>query len=83
MLRRHNYGVSIRTTIDLPEDLHAELRRRSAVERTSIRSLITCALERELRPRGARRVTAPIVGKPGKPAPGSPDTENPYDVLFA
>jgi len=28
-------------------------------------------------------VTAPLVGKKGKPAAGSPDRENPYDVLFA
>jgi hypothetical protein len=25
----HNYGMSVRTTIDIPDDLHAELRRRS------------------------------------------------------
>jgi hypothetical protein len=79
----HNYGMSVRTTIDIPDDLHAELRRRSAAERTSIRSLITSAIEKELRPRKSRRVTAPLVGKGGKRASGSPDRENPYDVLFA
>ena len=78
--------MSVRTTIDIPDDLHAELRRRAAAERTSIRSLVTTAIETSYRPRPSRRVTGPLVGKPGrkgKPAPGSPDRENPYDVLFA
>jgi hypothetical protein len=75
--------MSVRTTIDIPDDLHAALRRRAAVERTSIRSLITGAIESRFQPRPSRRVTAPLVGKKGKPAAGSPDRENPYDVLFA
>jgi hypothetical protein len=74
--------MSVRTTIDIPEELHAELRRKAAAERTSIRSLITSAIETKLRPRPSRAVTGPLVGKKGKPAAGSPDRENPYDVLF-
>ena len=80
----HNYGMSVRTTIDLPDDLYAILRRRAAAESTSIRSLITDAVRTSIQPRTGRRVTGPLVGKRGdKPAPGSPDRENPYDVLFA
>ncbi len=60
--------MSIRTTIDIPDELHAELRRRSAAGHTSIRKLITGAIERELRPVRAP-ATGPLVGKPGKPAP--------------
>lgn len=76
--------MNVRTTIDIPEDLHAELRRRAAAEHTSIRSLITGAIETKFRPRPpSRYVTGPLVGKKGKPAAGSPDRENPYDVLFA
>ena len=75
--------MSVRTTIDIPDDLHAALRRRAAVERTSIRSLITGAIESRFQPQPSRRVTAPLVGKKGKPATGSPDRENPYDILFA
>jgi hypothetical protein len=75
--------MSVRTTIDIPDDLHAALRRRAAAEGASIRSLITGAIESQLRPRPSRRVTGPLVGKKGKPAAGSPDRENPYDVLFA
>jgi hypothetical protein len=75
--------MSVRTTIDIPDDLHAALRRRAAEEGASIRSLITGAIEGKFRPRPSRRVTGPLVGKKGKPAAGSPDRENPYDVLFA
>ena len=75
--------MSVRTTIDIPDDLHAELRRRAVAERTSIRSLVTSAIETKFRPRPSRSVTGPLVGKKGKPATGSPDRENPYDVLFA
>jgi len=77
--------MSVRTTIDIPDDLHAALRQRAAAERTSIRSLITGAIESKYRaqPLQRRRVTGPLVGKKGKPAKGSPDRENPYDVLFA
>jgi hypothetical protein len=80
--------MSVRTTIDIPDDLHAALRQRAAVERTSIRSLITGAIENTFRQQPSRRVTEPLMGmkgkgKTGKPAAGSPDRENPYDVLFA
>jgi hypothetical protein len=75
--------MSVRTTVDIPDDLHAELRRRAAAEHTSIRSLVTSAIETKYRLRPSRNVTGPLVGKKGKPGPGSPDRENPYDVLFA
>jgi hypothetical protein len=75
--------MSVRTTIDIPDDLHAALRQRAAAERTSIRSLITGAIENTVRARPSRPVTGPLVGRKGKPAAGSPDKENPYEVLFA
>jgi hypothetical protein len=75
--------MSVRTTVDIPDDLHAALRQRAAAEHTSIRSLITGAIEDRFRPLSSRRVTGPLVGKKGKPGAGSPDRENPYDVLFA
>ena len=79
----HNYGMSVRTTIDLPDDLYAALRQHAAAERTSIRALITDAINSRFRPMKSKPVTGPLVGKKGRPAPGSPDTENPYDILFA
>jgi hypothetical protein len=75
--------MSVRTTIDIPDELHAELRRLAAAERTSIRSLITGAIEMRLRPKPSRYVKGPLVGKKGRPGAGSPDRENPYDILFA
>jgi hypothetical protein len=64
--------MSVRTTIDISDDLHTALRQRAAAERTSIRSLITDAIESKFRPRPSRRVAGPLVGKKGKPAAGSP-----------
>jgi hypothetical protein len=75
--------MGVRTTIDIPDELYVTLRQRAAAERTSIRALITDAIESKLGPKRSRRVTRPLVGKKGRPAPGSPDRENPYDVLFA
>lgn len=49
-----DYGMSVRTTIDLPGDLHAALRQRAAAAHTSIRLLITAAIESGIRaPRGS------------------------------
>jgi hypothetical protein len=70
-------------TIDIPDGLHAALRRRAIAERTSIQALITIAIETKFRSRPSRRVTGPLVGKKGRAAAGSPDRENPYGVLFA
>jgi hypothetical protein len=75
--------MSVRFMIDIPDDLYAALRQRAAVERTSIRSLITDAIESKVRPLPSRPVTRPLVGEKGKPGAGSPDTENPYEILFA
>ena len=76
-------SMSVRTTIDIPDDLHAALRQRAAAEHTSIRFLITEAVRSSIPAAKGRRVTGPLVGRKGKPAAGSPDRENPYDVLFA
>ena len=75
--------MSVRTTIDIPDDLHHALRQRAAAEHTSIRSLITAALESKFRSGKSRRVMGPLVGTKGKAGSGSPDRENLYDVLFA
>ena len=76
--------MSVRTTIDIPDDLYEALRRRAASERISIRSLVIGAIERKFRT-GRRRtpVLAPPVPGTGRPGPLCPDRENPYDILFA
>jgi hypothetical protein len=80
----HNYGMSVRTTIDIPDDIYEALRRRAARERTSIRSLVIGAIDQKFRNKRQRKaVMSPPVRRTGKPGPLCPDRENPYDLLFA
>lgn len=58
----HNYVVSVRTTIDIPEDLYEALRRRAGSARTSMRSLVIGAIERKFG--GRRRSFGYFVGCP-------------------
>ena len=75
--------MSVRTTIDIPDSLYDELRRRAASERSSIRALVTGALQEKFASRGRRTpVLAPPVRGTGKPGPLCPGRENPYDLLF-
>jgi hypothetical protein len=76
--------MSVRTTIDIPDDLYETLRRRAASEHTSIRSLVIDAIERKFRTQRRRTpVLAPPVPGSNRPGPLCPDRENPYDILFA
>ncbi len=79
----HNYGVSVRTTIDVPDDLYELLRRRAADEKTSIRALVVNAIEGKF---GRTELRVPLTGPPipgrSKPGPLCPDKENPYDLIF-
>ncbi|HWF12062.1 MAG TPA: hypothetical protein VG297_26520 [Bryobacteraceae bacterium] len=63
--------MSVRITIDIPDDINAALRRRAAAEHTSIRSLITGAIEVQLRGRRSQRVTGPLVGKRASQPPAA------------
>jgi hypothetical protein len=75
--------MSVRTTIDIPDDLYESLRRRAASERTSIRSLVVGAVEQRFSSRRQRTpVLLPPVPGSGKPGPLCPDKENPYDFIF-
>jgi len=79
----HNYGMSVRTTIDIPDQLYELLRRRADAEKTSIRSLVVDAIDGKLNRKGARKpVRKPPVAGRGKPGPRCPDRENPYDIVF-
>ena len=75
--------MSVRTTIDLPDELHSLLRQRAAREKVSIRSLVILSIEEKFKPtrRGVRMTGPPIKGT-GKPGPLCPTTENPYDLIF-
>lgn len=75
--------MSVRTTIDIPDELYATLRHRAASEHTSIRALVVDAIDTKFRGRKRTQpVTGPLVRGAGKRGPKCPDRENPYDLIF-
>lgn len=75
--------MSVRTTIDIPDELYEALRRRATIERTSIRSLVIAAIKGKFsRTQRGTRVLGPPVPGTGRPGPACPDRENPYGVVF-
>lgn len=79
----HTYGMAIRTTVDLPEPLHAALRQRSAVTGQSMRKLIVNALEASLdQPKKGKYVTGPMISVKGKLGPAFPIDKNPHDLIL-
>jgi hypothetical protein len=79
--------MAIRTTVDIPESLHAALRHRAAQSGTSMRALIIRALEDTYsnKKRKGAYVTGPMIkGKPGaKVGPLFPKDENPQELVFS
>jgi hypothetical protein len=77
------YGVTIRTTIDLPVALHAQLRRQAVAGGTSMKKLIVRALEHNGRPATAKRTyRGPLINGKGRLGPRFPKDETPYDLLL-
>ena len=75
--------MSVRTTVDIPDELYATLRQRAAREKVSIRSLVIMSIEEKFKPKRRRvPVTGPLMRCKGKLGPLFPTTENPYDVIF-
>ena len=75
--------MAVRTTVDIPEPLHDELKRRAQVSGVSIRSLIVKALEEAyVPPRKGKYVTGPMITGKGKRGPRFPVDENPYDLIL-
>jgi hypothetical protein len=76
--------MAIRTTVDIPENLHDTLRQRAAQSGTSIRALIIRALEQTYTTRRkGRYVTGPLIKGKGKLGPAFPTDENPHDLIFS
>jgi hypothetical protein len=75
--------MAVRTTVDIPEPLHEELRRRAESTGESIRSLIVQAVLEKYGEPGKRRVTGPLLRGSGKLGPKFPVDENPYDLMFS
>lgn len=75
--------MAIRTTVDIPEPLHAALRLRARQSGTSIRALVVGALEQAYAaPKKGRRVTGPMITGKGKLGPRFPVDETPYDLIL-
>jgi len=55
--------MSVRIAIDLPDEVYDTLRQRAAAGRTSIRALITDAIDSGFRPAKSPPVTGPLVGR--------------------
>ena len=76
--------MAIRTTVDIPEELHDRLRQRAERSGVSIRSLVIRAIEQAYR--DAKKdecLTGPLVTGPGKLGPAFPQDENPHDLVFS
>lgn len=76
-------GNTIRTSLDIPRDLHRRIHEAARRRGCSARALILSSIEREVAsPSGPRgRIQAPIVRDKGKPV--NPSHEQIYDVLFS
>lgn len=75
--------MAVRTTVDIPEPLHHQLRQRAERSGTSIRSLIVHAIEQTYAaPAKGAYVTGPLIRTKGKRGPRFPKDENPYDLIF-
>ena len=75
--------MAIRTTVDIPEPLHDQLRERAQRTGVSIRSLIIAAIEQVYtKARKGTMVTGPMIKPGGKRGPLYPTDENPYDLIF-
>ena len=74
---------TIRTSLDLPEELHRRIHEAARRRGCSARALILSSLEREVAlESGAKgRVQTPLVTGPGEPV--NPSHDQIYDVLFS
>ena len=74
----------MRTTIDIPEELHERLRQRAQRSDTSVRAFILRAIERVYSvPKKGAYVTGPLVTGRGKLGPKFPGDENPHDLVVS
>jgi len=74
---------TVRTSLDIPEELHRRIHEAARQRGCSARALILSSIEREVAlessPKG--RVTVPLVSDKG--APVNPSQDQIYDVLFS
>ena len=73
----------MRTTVDIPDPLYRELKRRAATEGRSLRELILRGVEAELqsnRRKRGRRVSLPII-RSKRPGPLRLDNAKMYEII--
>jgi hypothetical protein len=78
--------MAVRTTVDIPEPLHQELRHQAQQTGMSMRALIVQAIEEKYTPRRkGTYVAGPLIkGKRGaRLGPLFPTDENPHDLVFS
>ena len=74
---------TVRTSLDIPEDLHRRIQEAAKRRGCSARALILSSIEREVvfEPGAKGRVQAPLVLGEGEPV--NPSHDQIYDVLFS
>jgi hypothetical protein len=74
---------TVRTSLDIPEDLHRRIHEAARRRGCSARALILSSIQREVAlDSGAKgRVTAPLVSGAGEPV--NPSHDQIYDILFS
>ena len=74
---------TIRTSLDIPEDLHRRIHEAAKRRGCSARALILSSIEREvaISPGARGRVKAPLLSGKGKPV--NPSHDQIYDILFS
>jgi hypothetical protein len=74
--------MRVRTTVDIPQELHQKLRHRAEQAGTSIRALVIGAVEQVYGdPPKSACVTGPLVAGPGILGPSFPQDQNPHDLV--
>lgn len=74
--------MAVRTTVEIPDELHEILRERSHRSGESMRSLIVQAIEQTYQaPKKGKMVTGPLVKAEGKLGPRFPVDETPHDLI--
>ncbi len=76
--------MPVRTTVDIPQPLHDNLRDKAERSGASIGSLVIRAIEQVYgEPKRSEYVTGPLVTGPGKLGAAFPEHENPHDLVFS
>jgi len=74
---------AVRTSLDIPADLHRQIHEAAQRRGCSARALILASIQREVAFESSRkgRVQAPLISDPGEPV--DPSHDQIYDVLFS